>query len=177
MIKVEHAPHPALTPGTAPKRPRSPSRHGGLSFLARAPFVLAALVSGVPRGIGDDASRLGARSLGLRPIAPPAAALLDLLGGVAGGCCAKGLLPTPALNFALAVASPAVGQRSAPSIDGIPTPRPFRPLRVHPLYRCFWWSCASSIYELFNEVSTEFFTQRWSLLASSSWLIWGQSTR
>ena len=87
--------------------------------------MLAALVSGVPKGIGDDASRLGARSLiGLRPIAPPAAALLDLLGGVAGGCCAKGLLPTPALNSALAVASPAAGQRSAPSMHAIATPHP-----------------------------------------------------
>ena len=86
--------------------------------------MLAALVSGVPRGIGDDASRLGARSLGLRPIAPPVAVLLDLLGGVAGGCCAKGLLPTPALNSALAVASPAVGQRSSSYMHAIATPLP-----------------------------------------------------
>ena len=86
--------------------------------------MLAALVSGVPKGIGDDASRLGARSLGLRPIAPPAAALLDLLGGIAGGCCAKGLLPPPALNSALAVASPAAGQRSASSMHAIATTHP-----------------------------------------------------
>ena len=79
--------------------------------------MLAALVSGVPKGIGDDASRLGARSFGLRPIAPPAAALLDLLGGVAGGCCAKGLLPTPALNSPLAVASPAAGQDGLKKIN------------------------------------------------------------
>ena len=93
-------------------------------FLARAPFVLAALVSGVPKGIGDDASRLGARSLGLRPIALPAASLLDLLGRVAGGCCGKRPLPTPTLNYALAVASPAVGQRSSSCMHATATPHP-----------------------------------------------------
>ena len=86
--------------------------------------MLAALVSGVPKGIGDDASRLGARTLGLRPIAPPAAALLDLLGGVAGGCCGKGLLPTRTLKYALAVANPSVGQRSSSCMYAIATPHP-----------------------------------------------------